>query len=109
MEKRLIFTDRACWNLLDTIDKHKRLVQQWSASTITTSFWSDGKATLKFGNCNNEGQVLVLLDGTEIANSTLSKDSTTVTFNVAEGSILSLKADDRSIIRLFYLELECGM
>ena len=107
-KKRLVMTEEACWNLLDTIDKHKWMVQQWATSSISTSFWSEGKATLEFGNCFNEGQVTVFLDGREIGNSSLSKDSTIVTFNVADGSILTIKTDDRSIIRLFDLRLECG-
>ena len=108
MEDRLVFTQRGCWNLLDTIDKHKWMVQQWSTTAISTDFWDHGKATLQFGNCNNEGQVTVLLDGTEIGKSTLNKKSTDVTFNFAEGSNLTITADDRSIIRLYDLTLECG-
>ena len=108
-KKRLVMTEEACWNLLDTIDKHKWMVQQWATSSISTSFWSEGKAMLKFGNCFNEGKVTVFLDGKEIGNSSHSKDnSKTVTFNVAAGSILDIKTDDRSIIRLFELNLECG-
>ena len=107
-KKRLVMTEEACWNLLDTIDKHKWMVQQWATSSISTSFWSERKATLKFGNCFNEGKVTVFLDGREIGNLSLSQEITTVTFNVAAGSILSIKTDDRSIIRLYELTLECG-
>ena len=106
--KRLVLTENACWNLLDTIDKHKWMAQQWSSSAISTSFWGDGRATLDFGNCNVEGQVTVLLDGKEIGNSTLGKKIASVTFNVAKGSILTVQTDDRSVIRLFDLKLECG-
>ena len=108
MEDRLVFTQRSCWNLLDTIDKHKWTIQQWSTTAISTSFWDHGKASLTFGNCNNEGKVTVLLDGTEIGSSTLSKRRTTVNFNVAENTNLTIQTDDRSIIRLFDLTLECG-
>ena len=105
---RLVLSQRGCWNLLDTIDKHKWMKQQWTTSTITTSFWNDGRASLKFGNCNNEGRVNVLLDGNEIGNTTLNKESTTVLFNVVEGSVLTIQTDGLSIIRLFDLKLECG-
>ena len=105
--KRLTLMDQTCMNILNDIDKFKWMVQDWLASTISTSFWSDGKATLRFGNCNNAGRVFVLLDGTEIANST-HHSPTTVNFNVADGSTLTIKTDNLSIIRLFDLKLECG-
>ena len=99
-EDRLVLSKRGCWNLLDTIEKHKWMKQQWTTSTITTSFWGEGKASLEFGNCNNEGRVAVLLDGNEIGNTTLSKESTTVMFNVVAGSTLSIQTDDLSIIKM---------
>ena len=105
---RLVTTQDACWNLLKNIDQFKWMIQQWKTSSISTSFWTEGKAMLKFGNCFNDGKVTVFLDGKEIGNSSLAMESTTVTFNVAAGSILDIKTDDRSIIRLFELNLECG-
>ena len=105
---RLALSQQSCLNHLDTIDKHKWMITQWSPSSIATSFWGQGKATLEFGNCNNEGRVTVLLDGKVIANSTLNKQSSTVTFNVAQGSILTIQTDDLSIIRLFGMKLDCG-
>ena len=84
------------------------LSTSYNHSTITTSFWNDGKASLEFDNCNNEGRVTVLLDGKEIGHSTPNKESTTVAFNVAEGSVLSIKTDSSSIIRLVDMKLECG-
>ena len=107
-EDRLVLSKRGCWNLLHTIDELKWMKQKWSNSTITTSFWNDGKASLEFDNCNNEGRVTVLLDGKEIGHSTPNKESTTVAFNVAEGSVLSIKTDSSSIIRLVDMKLECG-
>ena len=106
-ENRLTLTDRTCMNTLRRFDEFKWMVQEWSTSTMSTSFWSDGKATLRFGNCNNAGRVFVLLDETEIANST-HHSPTTVNFNVADGSTLTIKTDNLSIIRLFDLKLECG-
>ena len=106
-EKRLTLTDRTCMNILRDIDQFKSIVQDWSASKISTSFWADGKATLRFGNCNFAGRVFVLLDGTEIANTT-HRSPTSITFNVADGSTLTIKTDNLSIIRLFDLKLECG-
>ena len=38
-EDRLVLSKRGCWNLLDTIDKHKWMKQKWSNSTITTSLF----------------------------------------------------------------------
>ena len=107
-DNRLALTENACGNILDTIDKHKWMIQQWSTSAISTSFWGDGRAKLEFGNCNVEGQVKVLLDGKEIGNSTIGKKRTSVSFNVATGSNLTIQADDRSVIRLFNLNLDCG-
>ena len=107
-DQRLVLTNNACWSLLDTIDKHKWLVQPWSTSAISTSFWGDGRASLDFGNCNVEGRVTVLLDGEEIGNSTIGNEKTSVSFNVTTGSNLTIAADDRSIIRLYDLRLECG-
>ena len=107
-DKRLVLTENACWNLLDTIDKHKWLIQPWTTSTISTSFWGDGRAALDFGNCNMEGRVTVLLDGKVIGNSTIGNKRTSLSFNVAKGSILTIQADDRSIIRLYDLKLDCG-
>ena len=107
-DKRLVLTENACWNLLNTIDKFKWLVQPWTTSTISTSFWGEGRATLDFGNCNVEGRVTVLLDGKEIGNSSIGNKRTSVSFNVANGSTLAIEADDRSVIRLYDLRLECG-
>ena len=108
MEDRLVLTKSVCRNVRDTIDKYKWVVQQWSSTAISTSFWDHGRATLMFGNCNYEGQVTILLDGTEIAKSDLGKRRTTVTFNVDERSNLTITTDDRSVIRLFHLKLDCG-
>ena len=107
-KRRLALNEQSCLNRLDTIDKHKWMVTQWTTSSISTSFWGEGRALLRFGNCNNEGRVTVLLDGKEIGNSTLNTESTTVTFNVAEGSILTIQTDNLCIIRLFDFKLECG-
>ena len=108
MEDRLTFTKSGCYNLLHTINENKWVVQKWSATEISTDFWDHGKATLLFGNCNNQGHVTVLLDGTEIGKSDLNVMRTNVTFNFAEGSKLTIQTDDRSIIQLFDMKLECG-
>ena len=108
MEDRLAFGQAGCWNILHTINENKWMTQKWSATAISTDFWDHGKATLLFGNCNNEGYVTVLLDGTEIGKSDLNTMSTNVTFNFAEGSKLTIQTDDRSIIQLFDMKLECG-
>ena len=107
-DKRLVLTENACWNLLKTIDQFKWIAQRWKTSTISTSFWGDGRAVLDFGNCNAEGRVTVLLDGKEIGNSTIDNEITSVSFNVANGSNLTIHTDDRSVIRLYDLRLECG-
>ena len=108
MNYRLVLTDGGCRNVLHTINEYKWMVQKWSSTALTTSFWDHGRATLMFGNCNYEGQVTILLGGTEIAKSDLGKRRTTVTFNVDERSNLTIKTDDRSVIRLFHLKLDCG-
>ena len=82
--------------------------QQWSTAWISTSFWGVGSATLEFGNCNNAGDVTVLLDGGEIAKSKVSDDMSSVTFNFDEGSVLNITANGKAIIRLFSLESKCG-
>ena len=106
--KRLVLTENTCWNLLKTIELFKWIVQPWTTSTISTSFWGDGRATLDFGNCNTEGRVTVLLDGKEIGNSTIGNKRTSVSFNVANGSNMAIQTDDRSIIILYGLKLDCG-
>ena len=98
--RRLALNDQSCMNRLDKIEKHKWMVTQWSTSSIATSFWDQGKATLEFGNCNNQGRVTVLLDGEVIANSTLNTESTIVAFNVVQGSTLTIQTDDLSIIKM---------
>ena len=42
-------------------------VENWIPAIISTSFWGSGRVILKFDNCNNEGEVSVPIDGTEIA------------------------------------------
>ena len=107
-DTRLVLTQSACEKRLNILESHSWMVQQWSATMISTEFWGVGAATLEFGNCNNEGEVTVLLDDGEIAKSKLNEDMSNVTFNVDEGSILTIRADDKAIIRLFSLELKCG-
>ena len=105
---RLMLNQHSCENRLGFLKANKWIVDQWSTSAITTSFWGPGQATLEYGNCYNEGVVTVLLDDNEIAKSKRNEYISSVTFNVADGSTLAIKTDDRAIIQLFRLDLECG-
>ena len=105
---RLMLSQHACNNHLEFLKNNKWIVEQWSTSVISTSFWGTGKATLQYGNCFNEGEVAIFLDDNEIAKSKRGEYISKVTFNVEEGSTLAIKTDDKAIIRLFRLDLECG-
>ena len=108
-ELRLVLPGENCdWNLLTKINEFNWIVEGWSNSMIFTTFWGYGKAELKFGNCNHDGEVSVVVDGKEITNSKPNGKETIATFNVAEGSNLTIKADNRAIIKLFGLKIECG-
>ena len=107
-KERLVLPDHTCDAFLDRIDKHKWLVQKWTSSMISTSFWGIGRVNLKFDNCNNEGEVSIHVDGTEIAKSKSVGGESITKFNVEEGSVLEIKADNRAIIRLNDLQIECG-
>ena len=108
-EDRLVLRGKRCdLKLLDGSMGSNLLVQAFSTSMISTTFWSKGRAKLKFGNCNDQGEVSVLIDGTEIGKSTTFAKKTTVLFNFDEGSNLTIKAEGRSIIKLFSLKINCG-
>ena len=107
-DTRLVLTQSACVKLLDILESHKWMDQNWPTTSISTSFWGVGSATLEFGNCNNAGDVTVLLDDVEIAKSKLNEYMSSVTFNVDEGSVLTIRANGRAVIRLFSLEFKCG-
>ena len=108
MDNRLTLTQQACENRLDFLKHNDWVLEQWSASAMSTSFWGTGKATLEFGNCYKEGVVTILLDDNEIAKSKRGEFHSRVTFDVADGSTLTIKTDNKAIIRLFRLDLECG-
>ena len=76
-----------------------------SISTIltTTVF---GPAELTFGNCGLDGEVLIYLDGIEIASAGPNTERQSITFNFEMGSVLELQESD-GIIKFFHLELEC--
>ena len=75
---------------------------------VSTTFWGSGRVTLKFDNCNNQGEVSVIVDGIKVANSKSHVEEPTATFNVEEGTVLEIKADNRAIIRLNDLKVKCG-
>ena len=103
-KERLVLPDETCQNP----ETFRWMVQKWTEATISTTFWGSGRVNLKFDNCNLEGEVKVLIDGTEIAKSKSVGGETTATFNAEEGTILEVKADSRAIIRITDLEIECG-
>ena len=106
--RRLLLNEQACLNRLSRIKENPWMVQGWSTSSISTSFWGIGTANLEFGNCNKEGEVSVIIDGTEIAKSKPHGAKTNAKFDVQEGTNLTIKTDNKAIIRLIQLELECG-
>ena len=75
---------------------------------ISATFWEQGRVHLRFGNCNEVGEVSVHVDGTEVEKSKPNGRETNATFNVDEGSKLVIKADSRAIIKLFDINIECG-
>merc|ERR1712038_470568 len=84
------------------------IVQKWAPSLISTTFWGKGRAVLTFDNCNNQGEVTVLVDENEVAKSKSVGGDSTATFNVEQGTVLTVKTDNRSIIRISDLQIECG-
>ena len=107
-ETRLVFHKETCEKKFEFAKKFNWLVQGWSNSAISTTFWGHGRAKLTFGNCNNQGEVSVLLDGKEIKKSKPNGEKTTVSFDMKEGSNLTITTDNRSIIKLIRLKLKCG-
>ena len=108
-QRRLVLRGKECnLKLLDGSRGSNLLVQAFSTSMISTTFWSKGRAKLKFGNCNDQGEVSVLIDGTEIGKSTTFAEKKTISFNFDEGSNLTITAGGRSVIKLFSLKINCG-
>ena len=108
-ERRLVLRGKECdRRLFDGSSFTNWLVQTWSTSMISTTFWSKGRAKLKFDNCNDQGEVSVLIDGTEVGKSTSNGKTATVSFNFDEGSNFTIKAEGQSIIKLFSLKIKCG-
>ena len=108
-QRRLVLRGKECnKELFDGSSFTNWLVQTWSTSMISTTFWSKGRAKLKFDNCNDQGEVSVLIDGTEVGKSTSNGKTATVSFNFDEGSNFTIKAEGQSIIKLFSLKIKCG-
>ena len=107
-KERLVLPRQTCFKLVDEIGAHPWLVQRWIPNMISTAFWGSGRVSLKFNNCNNQGEVTILVDGTEIAKSKSVGGETTASFNVEEGTVLQIKADNRAIIEIKDLQIECG-
>ena len=107
-QTRLVLAEETCENKLNFANKFSELVQGWSNSAISTTFWNNGRAKLTFGNCNTVGEVTVLLDGKEIKKSKPKGGKTTVSFDIREGSNLTITTDNLGIIKLIRLKLKCG-
>ena len=106
---RLVLPRGACnWKLLDAVESHQWYEASWESSSISTIFWDHGKVTIKFSNCNEHGEVIILVDGTEIKKSKRGGGLTTAVFMVNEGSNLTIATDNRGIIKLKELKIECG-
>ena len=84
------------------------VAQGWSTQQISTSFWDKGRVNILFANCNNEGDVTILVNGTEIKKSKDNGKETRATFNVQEGTNLTITAGGRGIIHLKGIDIECG-
>ena len=108
-KERLVLPGQTCDAKFNRIKENNWMVQKWFPEMVSTTFWGSGRVTLKFDNCNNQGEVSVIVDGTEVANSKPNGVEPTATFNVEEGSVLEIKADNRGIIRLKDLKIKCGM
>ena len=107
-EDRLVLPGQSCDAKLHRIKEYPWIVQNWFPAIISTTFWGSGRLNLKFENCNNQGEVSVLVDGTEIANSKPNGEEPKATFNVEEGTVLEVKANNHAIIRIISLKIECG-
>ena len=107
-ESRLVFQKETCNKKFNLANEINGLLQGWENSAISTTFWGNGRAKLTFGNCNTVGEVSVLLDGKEIKKSKPNGEDTSVSFNVREGSNLTITTDNRAIIKLIRLKLKCG-
>ena len=107
-KERLVLPGQTCDVTFNRIKENNWMAQEWFPVMVSTTFWGSGRVTLKFSNCNNQGQVSVIVDGTEVANSKPNGREPTATFNVEEGSVLEIKADNRAIIRLKDLKIKCG-
>ena len=107
-KERLVLPGQTCEAAIDLIEKHSWFVQQWAPSVISATFWGSGRVNLKFNNCNNQGEVTILVDGTEISKSKSVGVDSTAAFNVEEGTLVEIKVDNRGIIRLIDLQIECG-
>ena len=108
-DRRLVLPRYECnFNLLDTIAKHNWFIQGWHPAMISATFWAKGRVQLQFGNCNVNGEVAILVDGTEVGKSLPNGEQTNATFNVDEGSKMIIKTDNRAIIKLFDIDIECG-
>ena len=107
-KERLLLPGQTCNKIVNQMNEFPWFVQKWFPTMISTTFWGSGRVTLKFDNCNNQGEVSIFVDGTEIANSKPNGEEPKATFNVEEGTVLEIKADNRAIIRLLDLKIECG-
>ena len=107
-KERLVLPGQSCFKIFKQINEFPFFVQRWAPSMISTKFWGSGRVVLKFNNCNNKGEVAILVDGTEIVKSKLVGEDTTAKFNIEEGTVLEIRADNRAIIELIDLQIECG-
>ena len=107
-KERLVLPGGTCYKIVNQINEYPWFVQKWIPSSISTTFWGSGRVSLTFDNCNNQGEVTIHVDGTEIAKSKLVGGETTASFNVEEGTVLEIKVDNRAIINLLDLQIECG-
>ena len=107
-KERLVLPGKTCDRKFNRIKENNWIATGWTSEEMSTSFWGAGRVELTFANCNKEGEVSVLIDGVEIEKSKPNGQKTTAIFNVEQGTVISIRTDDHSIIRIMDLQIQCG-
>ena len=71
---------------------------------VKTTFRGNGAATLNFGNCYKQGEVIVYLNENEISRAYNNTPKVETNFEYNKGDVLSIK-EDKGIIKLNSLKL----
>ena len=76
-----------------------------SVGSVKTRFRGNGAATLNFGNCYKQGEVIVYLNENEISRAYNNTPKVETNFEYNKGDVLSIKEVDTAIIKLNSLKL----